>query len=418
MKVLWIVNLIPSDLAAAIDSKKTVLGGWIESMAAELRENDDIELAIACKNSGSEKFYHEVNKIKYYSVSYTSKTSLEELMKRCREIIKEFQPDIIQIEGTEFLHALAMLKAAKEENIKAVISLQGILNGQYNYQCGQLSIDDMMFSLSFTNIYAAWIMHLRKKYWYKPRMKSERDILEQADYLIGRTTWDKAHAYKINPNAKYYSCNRVLRNPFYEKQWKIDEIQRHTIYLGNGYFPLKGMHYMFMAIPELVREYPDLKVYVGGYKPYETKDKRSLLKKGYASYLKKLVKDLNIENYIEFTGPLSAEQVADRLSKTHVYALCSAAENSPNTLGEAMVVGTPSVAAYVGGVSDMAVDTKEALFFRNDDPAILAWNIKRIFDNDELAQSLSSNAKEHALDTHDAKKNADKLISIYKDIME
>lgn len=418
MKVLWIVNLIPSDLAAAIDSKKTVLGGWIESMAAELRENDDIELAIACKNSGSEKFYHEVNKIKYYSVSYTSKTSLEELMKRCREIIKEFQPDIIQIEGTEFLHALAMLKAAKEEKIKAVISLQGILNGQYNYQCGQLSIDDMMFSLSFTNIYSAWIMHLRKKYWYKPRMKSERDILEQADYLIGRTTWDKAHAYKINPNAKYYSCNRVLRNPFYEKQWKIDEIQRHTIYLGNGYFPLKGMHYMFMAIPELVREYPDLKVYVGGYKPYETKDKRSFLKKGYAAYPKKLVKDLNIENYIEFTGPLSAEQVADKLSKTHVYALCSAAENSPNTLGEAMVVGTPSVAAYVGGVSDMAVDTKEALFFRNDDPAILAWNIKRIFDNDELAQSLSSNAKEHALDTHDAKKNADKLISIYKDIME
>ena len=82
-----------------------------------------------------------------------------------------------------------------------------------------------------------------------------------------------------------------------------------------------------------------------------------------------------------------------------------------------MLVGTPCVSAYVGGVSDMATDGKEALFYRNDDPAALAWNIKRIFDDDELAIELSRNGKKHAEVTHNPRLNAEKLLSVYRDIL-
>ena len=279
--------------------------------------------------------------IKYYSLSYDSKTDVEMIARQCRGIIEDFQPDLIQIEGTEFLHAKAMLQMGKKKNIPTVVSMQGILNGQYGYQCGQLPIDDMMFSMSITKMFAAWILHLRKRLWYHPRMKPEREIIEQAAYILGRTTWDRAHTYAINPNAKYFSCNRVLREPFYQKRWDIEKMERHSIYVGNGYFALKGLHFVIMALPQLIREYPDVKLYVAGYKPYESKDRRSLIKKGYAAYLKKLVQDLGVEQHIEFTGPLKAEQVAEKLANVNVYVLSSAVENSPNTLGEAMMVGTP-----------------------------------------------------------------------------
>ena len=82
------------------------------------------------------------------------------------------------------------------------------------------------------------------------------------------------------------------------------------------------------------------------------------------------------------------------------------------------MVGTPCVSAYVGGVSDMAEDGKEALFYRNDDPKLLAWNLKRIFDDDNLALSLSEAGKEKALITHDAKRNAQLLIDAYTDILK
>jgi len=417
MRILWTVNLIPSELANALKIPSGVLGGWVESMAGQLRNRSDIELAIACKANPEQKFQLEISGIRYYSLSYAAKTTLEELELQCSQIVEDFKPDLIQIEGTEFLHAKAMLNRGKAQNIPTVVSMQGILNGQYQYQCGQLPMDDMMFSTSLTKIFAAWILHLRKRLWYKPRMKPEREIIEQAEYILGRTTWDRAHTYAINPKAKYYACNRVLREPFYQTDWNIEKMERHSIYVGNGYFALKGLHFVIMALPQLIREYPDVKLYVAGYKPYESKDKRSFFKKGYAAYLKKLVRDLQVEEHIEFTGPLKAEQVAEKLAAVNVYVLSSAVENSPNTLGEAMMVGTPCVASYVGGVPDMAVDGEEALHYRNDDPALLAWKVKCIFDNDELALKLSKQGREKALETHDAKKNAKQLVRVYQEIL-
>ena len=417
MKILWAVNLIPAELSRKLNINSEVLGGWVESMTDQLRNFDDVELAIACKAGPDQRFDDTVQGVRYFSLPYSSKTDLEELEAICSEIIDIYQPELIQIEGTEFLHAKAMLQVGKKGNIPVVVSMQGILNGQYQSQCGQLPMDDMMFSSSITNLFAAWILHLRKRLWYKPRMKPEREIIEQAEYILGRTTWDRAHTYAINPKAKYFTCNRVLREPFYNTKWDINEMERHSIYVGNGYFALKGLHFVIMALPQLIREYPDLKLYVAGYKPYEAKDSRSIIKKGYAAYLKKLIRDLDVEDHIEFTGPLSAQQVADKLAHVNAYVLSSAVENSPNTLGEAMIIGTPCVASYVGGVVDMAEDGREALHFRNDDPALLAWSVKRIFDNDQVALQLSENGKKKASVTHDAEKNAAQLVSVYKEIL-
>ena len=66
----------------------------------------------------------------------------------------------------------------------------------------------------------------------------------------------------------------------------------------------------------------------------------------------------------------------------------------------------------------MAADGVEALHYRNDDPALLAWHVKRVFDNDELAMALSENGKKKARITHDAKKNAEQLMEAYKQILE
>lgn len=387
-------------------------------MAAQLKTYPDIELTIACKIEKKYQFNDVVDGVQYISLGYDGKTTLAELEKQCSQIIDAVKPDLIQVEGTEFLHAKAMLNAGNAKGIPTVVSLQGILNGQYQYQCGQLQIDDLMFSRSIKNIFTAWILHLRKTRWFKPRMKTERETIAKARYLIGRTTWDRAHAYALNPNAKYYSCNRILREPFYQKEWKLDKIERHSIYIGNGYYALKGVQYVIEALPQLIREYPDIKVYVAGVKPFVENDKRPFYKKGYGLYLEKRIKDLGVDDHVIFTGPLQAEEVAEKLSKVHAYVLCSAIENSPNTLGEAMCIGTPCVASYVGGVPDMATDGENALFYRNDDPALLAWNLKRIFDDDDLALKLSENGRKRALITHDPKKNAEQLIENYKNILE
>jgi hypothetical protein len=417
MKILWSANLLPKEAAKHIGIKSEVLGGWVESMAERLKAYPDIELAIACKTEESNNFDSVVNGVRYISLGYSGKNTLAELEDICNSIIDTVQPDLIQVEGTEFLHSRAMLNAGNKKSIPVIVSLQGILNGQYQYQCGQLQIDDMMFSRSLKEVFTAWILHLRKTRWFKPRMAVERETIKSAKYLLGRTTWDRAHAYKLNPNAKYFTCNRILRAPFYQNNWNVNKMERHSIYIGNGYYALKGAQYVIEALPQLIREYPDIKVYIAGVKPFIENDKRPFYKKGYGLYLEKRIKDLGVGEHIVFTGPLQAEEVAEKLSKVNVYVLCSAIENSPNTLGEAMMVGTPCVAAYVGGVSDMATDGESVLFYRNDDPALLAWAVKRIFDDDELALKLSANAKNQAGITHNPDLNSQALYNAYKEIL-
>ncbi len=418
MKILWTVNLIPVNVASKIGVTSDVLGGWVESMVKELKQLSDIELAVACKCENGEAFEEVIDGVRYYSVTYTPSNTCEEIEKRFFYIIEKFKPDLIHIEGTEFLHAKAALIAGEKMEIPVVTSMQGILNGQYNYQCGQLQMDDLLFSKSLTNILAGLLLHFRKTKWYKKRLSHEKEVIEKSKYILGRTTWDRAHSYAINPNAKYYSCNRNLREPFYNEKWNIEKIERHSIYVGNAYYALKGFHFVVEALPQLIKEYPDIKVYVAGHKPFAENDKRAFIKKGYGSYLKKLIDELAVGEHIVFTGPLNAQEVAEKLSRVHAYVLCSAVENSPNTLGEAMLVGTPCVASYVGGVCDMAENGKEALLYRNDDPALLAWNIKKIFDNDELAVELSKNSQKKASDTHNSQKNAEQLLSVYKDILK
>ncbi len=418
MKILWTVNLIPANVASKIGVHSDVLGGWVESMVKELVGFNEIELAVACKCENGELFEELIDGVRYYSVTYSSATSCEEIEKRFLELIEKFKPDLIHIEGTEFLHAKAALIAGEKKKIPVVTSMQGILNGQYNYQCGQLQMDDLIFSKSLTNIFAGLLLHFRKTKWYKKRLTHEEEVIKKSKYILGRTTWDRAHSYSINPNAQYYSCNRNLRTPFYNEKWSIDKVERHSIYVGNSYYALKGFHFVVEALPQLIKEYPDIKVYAAGHKPYTDNDKRAFFKKGYGAYLKNLIEDLGVQDHIVFTGPLKAQQVAEKLSKVHTYVLCSAVENSPNTLGEAMLVGTPCVSAYVGGVSDMAEDSKEALFYRNDDSSLLAWNIKKIFDNDELALELSKNARKRAENTHNPQKNAEDLVNSYKDILK
>lgn len=418
MRILWIVNMMPAALAGFLNIKSNVFGGWVESMAANLKAYDDITLAIACKNETAVDFAPtDIDGVRYYSVKYNGKTSVEELDKICDGIISEFKPDLIQIEGTEFQHAKSMLNKALALNIPHVVSVQGILNGQYQYQCGQLQIDDMMFSSSIKKITAAWILHIRKTRWYKKRLPYERETISKAKNILGRTTWDRAHSYKLNPTARYYSCPRVLREPFYRHNWNIDNIERHSLYAGNGYYALKGVHYLIEALPQLKREFPDIKLYIAGHKPFFKGDRRPFFKKGYGLYLEKLIKDLGVEENVEFMGPLSATEVAERLEKTHIYVLTSAVENSPNTLGEAMCIGTPCVASYVGGVPDMVDDGRDALVYRNDDSALLAWKIKQIFDDDDLAKALSANGKKRAAVTHSPQLNVKKLHDIYLSIL-
>jgi glycosyltransferase involved in cell wall biosynthesis len=105
-----------------------------------------------------------------------------------------------------------------------------------------------------------------------------------------------------------------------------------------------------------------------------------------------------------------------RFLKTHVFLCPSAIENSPNSVGEAMLLGVPVVSSDVGGVHNLVCNKKDGILYQKDKPEALKNAVLSIFDDDKLAMSLSSNARAHALKTHDPETNYQTLLEIYNEI--
>lgn len=103
-----------------------------------------------------------------------------------------------------------------------------------------------------------------QRYRFKRRACYEKFALEKVGNFIGRTDWDRAATYYYNKNAKYYSCNEVLRSGFYENTWNINKCEKHSIIVSQAGYPIKGIHKVLEAIGQLIDEYPDIKLYICG----------------------------------------------------------------------------------------------------------------------------------------------------------
>lgn len=262
---------------------------------------------------------------------------------------------------------------------------------------------------------------IEQKFKWLRRAKWEREIFAANSAFIGRTVWDRAHTRRLNPKAQYYHCDELIRKPFYDAQWDISKINRHSIFASGASYPIKGFHVLVKAVALLRREFPDVTVRTPLARIYPTlsglkrfwKNCRSV---GYARYLTDLVRAKGLEKQVIPLPDLDAGGMAEEFLKSHVFVLPSLIENSPNSLAEAMLVGTPSVASFVGGVPSMAKDSESALFFPSGDETVLAEQIRRIFLDDDLARSLSVGAREVARVRHSSKKIVDDMLNIYKSV--
>ncbi len=124
----------------------------------------------------------------------------------------------------------------------------------------------------------------------------------------------------------------------------------------------------------------------------------------------------NLQKNVRFLGMLVAEEMRDRYLKSHVFVSASTIENSPNSVGEAMILGVPVVASDVGGVSSMLINWKEGLLYPFNEYAVLAENVCKFFRDNDLSISISMAERERALQTHAREENYSVLLSHYKKI--
>lgn len=413
MKVLWLCNIMPGAVRAALGGSNS--GGlWLDHVLSDV-SRQDLELYILCL--GFENCSGSLSAHVHYQV-FTEGAPYRywpELEGKFRDVLKAFAPDTIHVWGSEFGHFLAMVNAADALGLREriVVSMQGICTPYARHYAEGIPHRVVHSATVRDFLRGDNIARQRRKFVIRGGM--ERQALARVEHVMGRTTFDRACTAQFAPQAKYHLCNETLREEFYQAQWSYAKCSRHRIFVSSCAYPIKGFHYLLEAFPIILERYPDAVICATGdsFFPHSIRD--YLRQETYFHYLTKLCKKYCVENKIEFTGNLNAEDMRDAFLNTNVFVMSSTIENSPNGLGEAMLLGVPCVAADVGGVRDMMRED-EGFSYPSTAPYLLAHYIMEVFAMEERAEAMGARAREHALQTHDPEKNLQQLLSVYREV--
>ena len=409
MKVLWVTNILPGFLAKQLGVKTLPNLGWLDYSAEKLMKISDVELTVLFP---ADQYEDGKAEICYYTFprKYILRRTDSELVPILREKMRQINPDIVHIYGTEYYHTVACVKACCELGIinKTVISIQGLvsvyaehyLNGLPENVRHRFTLHDF---LKRENLVGAMNQ-------YRRRGEAETEALKICPNVIGRTQWDKACTYQINKERNYYFCNETLREVFYTGNWSYEQCNKHSIFLSQFSYPIKGFHTFLKALPEIIKNYPDTTVRITGISPFDLPQYRI---NSYYKYVKDMISKNNLRQHIKFLGTLDAEQMKNEYLRCNVFVLPSSVENSPNSLGEAMLLGAPCVASDVGGVTDLIEHKTEGFIYPQDEPYMLAHYVCTVFDSPNNATKMGICAKAHAALTHNVENNAQRLVNIY-----
>lgn len=431
-KVLWICNIMLPAIAREFRLPYSNREGWLSGIFERVQKKDaPFELGVCfpvqektadmMKFGGNTSF--AVQNIKCYifleDIRHPERYD-NKMEKRFAEIFRDFEPDLVHIFGTEFPHSLAAARAFGHPE-RTLVGIQGL--------CGEIARVYMaglpkkvQKQVTFRDfIRKDSICQQQKKFIIRGR--NEAETIRRCGNITGRTRFDQEGTAAINPKAKYYNMSETMREEFYTGKWEAAKCERHSIFLGQGDYPLKGMHFVLQAMAGLKPDYPDLKLYVAGNSVVEHASLKQRLKlPAYGKYLLKLMKQYGLEQKVIMTGALGADEMKERFLKSSVFVCPSVLENSPNTVGEAMLLGVPVAASDTGGIPDMITDGRDGLLFRTGDAKALTKVIARLWDEEKdreghtLAQRLSGQAARRAFIVHDGERNYMRLLEIYREI--
>lgn len=414
MRVLWIGGsglYVPSHVSHGGYNG----GGWVASVQKEIMKCEDITLGISfCKDGEPEKVVQEG--VTYYPVPNHTKSRKDKIIdlwkihdvrrdevlwpyyeEKFKKVIEDFKPDVIHIFGSELYHGLAARVAG---NIPMVLHIQGLLSLSI-YILLPPGFSRREYIMSGKGLKGKF-HHLQYLAYWKRSAYREKAILNAVPYVIGRTDWDRQAMAVLNPKAKYYYGGEILRDVFYEaKKRQFPNVPTITTTIS---FPTYKGYDVILKVAYILKNELHLKFQWNVY--------GNINPEFIEKHLGLRHQDLNIN----LCGVASAETLCDALLSSTMYFHSSYIENSPNSVGEAQMVGVPVVASRVGGTDSMVEHGKTGFLYPVTDPYMAAYYIKRLIDNKEENMAIGKKAREIALIRHDKRQIVEELLDVYEQI--
>lgn len=141
----------------------------------------------------------------------------------------------------------------------------------------------------------------------------------------------------------------------------------------------KGIQHLIAAMPKIMKYYNDVKLVIGGKGPK-------------MDDLKRLVKDLGIENKVYFAGFISGDDLQRMYKSADVSVFPSTYEPFGIVALEAMLAGIPTVVSDIGGLDEIVSHKVDGMKAYAGNLNSLADSILEVLHDKDLADKVVKNA--------------------------
>lgn len=420
MRILWIANIPFGRLAELAGLKGgNTSGSWLNASLDAFAGDTDYEIiAVTVGRTPDIRTLVDGN-ITYCllpggTVGEYDCTSSEN--RRVWETVRDtYKPDLVQVWGTEFTHGYLALQVMR--GIPSVIYMQGVLGQIARYYLAGMSDDELRLAVTLRDIIKGdWIRRAQKG--FQRRAIAEAEMIRLSGNVIVENEWCSTHCKAIAPDCVSFKSKLSIRDAFFRKHWDVATMEPYTVMSNAAGYPIKGLHMLLKAFALVLRRYPQARLYIPGESsPFDKPLLATLKQNGYTKFIKRLISEAGMKDDVHFLGRLDSEQMAERMAKSNVFVMPSAIENHSSTLIEAMIVGTPCVSSWVGGLPEYLEHNRNGLLYRFEEYEVMASHIMRLFADQAFATKIALAASSQMRESRNAVSLKSELERIYRVVL-
>lgn len=416
MRVLWISTT--SGLYLSSNSGYNGIG-WISSVQSLIQKESGIELALTFLTSNIKDKMQEKSGTYYYPIYHKPQSVFGKLrtyyggykkiddnafVPQIQKVISDFKPDIIHLFGMENPMATILGKTA----VPIVVHLQGLL-APYDVAFFPVGLNKRSFLWPFSK--EEWL--LRNGFVYAKnsihvRGVRECELFKKVDYVMGRTDWDYEVSQLLAPHSRYFHVDEVIRPCFYKKvgSWRLKDGDKLVVISTISQTIYKGLD-LILKTASLLEKETDIDF-----------EWRVVGVASNSNYVRFFEKNVGVKtSKVRYLGVLNAEQLCDSLLESDVYVHPSYIDNSPNSVCEAQLLGMPVIATGVGGVPSLVAHKVTGLLVPANAPFELAYWLKYITKDRDMAENMGRKAATVAWKRHDRDVIVNQLLQTYNTIL-
>lgn len=244
---------------------------------------------------------------------------------------------------------------------------------------------------------------LNKRFWEKNK---SLNYLSNANAVIAISESVKNKYQDIIRGDNIIRIYNGIDWKYSEERTEIFNKKNIIISLAGRIVPSKGHEDVVRAVHCLVQK---------GIKNFKVQFIGVEADKNFVRYLKKIINENNIAEFIEFKG--YQRNMFKLWSETDIALICSKAEAFGRVTIEAMMAGSLVIGANSKGTAELIGD-KYGLTYEQGNPLSLAEKIEYAIRNKHEMNVLSERAKQYAHKNFTAKINAEKVYSVYEKVLK